>query len=149
MYPGRAAQEGRRTSSEWTQVYPRPEGEADGTSSAGGGGRQRPQGTATTAAAASLASADRSAGGRGGAWGPWKLSAAGRGGGVAVDERTREERSLWAWAERGGVPIGRLLSLLSLRVANCGETRAIRWSWSVAVVVVVVVSCRNFFSSFS
>lgn len=31
------------------------------------------------------------------------------------------EGSLWVWAERGSVPIGRLLSLLAMRVADCGE----------------------------
>lgn len=30
-------------------------------------------------------------------------------------------RSLWTWARRGGTPVGRLLSLLSIRIADCGE----------------------------
>eukprot|EP00752_Nemacystus_decipiens_P004283 g3912.t1 len=130
VYPGRAAQEGRRTSSEWTQVYPRREMEVDGTSSERRELGQRPQATvAATATAASLPKADTFGGGRGGAWGPWKLSAAGRRRGGAVDERTREERSLWAWAERGGVPIGRLLSLLSLRIASCEDLSSMSLLW--------------------
>lgn len=61
--------------------------------------------------------------GRGGSWGPWsKLSVRGGGGGEEGREAAQQEnRSLWVWAERGGAPIGRLLSLLSLQVANCGK----------------------------
>lgn len=31
------------------------------------------------------------------------------------------EKSLWVWAGHGGAPIGRLFSLLSFRVADCGK----------------------------
>eukprot|EP00903_Cladosiphon_okamuranus_P018811 g17303.t1 len=129
VHPGRAAaQESRRTSSEWTQVYPRPEGAVDGESSERAELGQWPQGSAAKAAAgSSLPRADAAGGEGGGAWGPWKLSAPGRGG--AVDERTREEKSLWAWAERGGVPIGRLLSLLALRVADCEDLSSMSLLW--------------------
>lgn len=30
------------------------------------------------------------------------------------------EKSLWVWANRGGTPVGRLLSLLATRIADCG-----------------------------
>lgn len=31
------------------------------------------------------------------------------------------ETSLWVWAGCGGAPVGRLLSLLAVRIADCGE----------------------------
>lgn len=138
-----AARNGRKTSSEWMQVYPRPGGEADGASSEEL--RRRPQGAAAGPAASSAPkAAHASSGGEGGgAWGPWKLSAAGGGGGDgAADERARGEGSLWAWAERGGVPIGRLLSLLSLRVADCGKTR-VRFDDAACCLVLLVLVRRG------
>lgn len=39
---------------------------------------------------------------------------------AGICAKAREE-SLWVWTERGSVPIGRLLSLLAMRVADCGE----------------------------
>lgn len=110
----------RKSSSEWLQVYPRPaRGAAEETPAEKEERLKRPGGSvAAVAAGGSWPPGDRTGGGA--PRGPEEVSLGG-GRGEAVGDGTRGERSLWAWAERGGVPIGRLLSLLSLRIANCGE----------------------------
>ncbi|CAM9777887.1 unnamed protein product, partial [Hapterophycus canaliculatus] len=112
---------------QWMQVYPRearrdegfPEGEE-------GAQKHRPGGSPAPDAPASGGPSDRTGGG---SWGPWTKLSVGRAGGGAARAAAGETRSLWVWAERGGAPIGRLLSLLSLQVANCEDLGSMSLLW--------------------
>ena len=109
----------RGQTSRWTQVFPREERSV----TAGEGARRSDEGGVFPVPITPFDGASES-------WHPEARSALPK-----WEEEGKEERneSLWAWAERGGTPIGRLISLLSLRVANCGETRARANLWRMGV----------------
>lgn len=100
--------------SKWTQVYPREQGPEESTTVQVGAGWSSEGGIFPVPRSPFDGASE--------AWHPeaWTTSLPKR----EEEGAEQREESLWAWAERGGAPIGRLVSLLSLRVANCGETRA-------------------------
>lgn len=112
--------EGQGQTSKWTQVYPKEQGPQEPTTVDEGLGRS-PEGGIFPAPRSPFDGASE-------AWHPEARPA-------SLPKREEEgagerDESLWAWAGRGGAPIGRLVSLLSLSVANCGETRTrfvLRW----------------------
>ena len=102
--------------SKWTQVYPREPGPDESTTVEEGAGRSS-EGDILPVPRSPFDGASE-------AWHPGARS-------TSVPKRQGEgaeehDESLWAWARQGGAPIGRLVSLLSLSVANCGETRDAR-----------------------
>lgn len=104
---GRLEEQGQ--TSKWTQVFPKEEE----STTAGEGSRRSSEGGIFPVPRSPFDGASE-------AWHPDARSTLPKREGEGNEER---DGSLWAWAERGGAPIGRLVSLLSLRVANCGETR--------------------------
>lgn len=107
VYPAGDGGEGLegQCNSEWRQVYPREGVEEEPLAVVEGSRRPRD-------GIASIVQRHMPGDGDGGVGHP-------KGQAGVMDER--DQKSLWAWAECGGAPTGRLLSLLSLKIAACGE----------------------------
>ncbi|CAM9893992.1 unnamed protein product, partial [Ectocarpus sp. 13 AM-2016] len=110
VHLGARQQDPRQSPEKWKQVYPRARGVTDDSSK-----RQlQPEGGATMEMS----------------WAELSTSGSGRASSDETMVGGREgRRSLWAWAERGGAPIGRLLSLLALRVASCDDLGSMSLLW--------------------
>ncbi|CAN0321354.1 unnamed protein product, partial [Ectocarpus sp. 12 AP-2014] len=127
VHLGTRQQDPRQSTEKWKQVYPRARGITDDSSK-----RQlQPEGGA---AESTFVPNDPSHGDVSAtmemSWAEPSTSGSGRASSDETMMGGREgRRSLWAWAERGGAPIGRLLSLLSLRVASCDDLGSMSLLW--------------------
>lgn len=100
--------------SEWRVAYPR--GQSRHASSTGGGNGEDGRAVRRAENVGSSETRSQSREGAGCERSGWSSD-----GDTQDTGGNGRDESLWVWASKGGAPIGRLLSLLSLRVADCGE----------------------------